>query len=151
MTKYMMGAALMTLLMGAAVRGQKTPGPEQELMALENTWKNAVIQRDGVTLRHLYADEYTSTDQEGLVWTRDQDIAIDTDRSERSRLTGSTLDDMKVRLYGDVAVVTGRNTSKGTVFGRSVSSRARFTDVFVKRDARWQCVATHVTAITAEQ
>jgi ketosteroid isomerase-like protein len=117
---------------------------------LENTWKDAVVKRDAAALQRLYADEYLSTDQEGLLWTKAQDIAIDTDKAAPSRVTSYKLDDLKVRVYGDVAVVTGRNTSKGTLFGKAASTKSRFTDVFVKRDGRWQCVANHATSVIAE-
>ena len=79
-----------------------------------------------------------------------QDIAIDTDKTGPSRVTSYKLDDLQVRVYGDVAIVTGRNATTGTLFGKAASMKSRFTDVFVKRGGRWQCVANHTTAIIAE-
>ena len=128
----------------------QTRGADQELITLEHSWKDAVVKGDAAALERLYADEYLSTDQEGMVWTKAQDIAIDTDKARPSRVTSYKLDDLKVRVYGDVAVVTGRNTTVGTLFGKTVSTKSRFTDVFVKRDGRSQCVTDHTTAIIAE-
>ena len=150
MKKYLLGGAFVGLVGTAGIWGQ-TVGTEQELIALENSWKEAVVKRDAATLQRLYADDYISTDQEGLVWDKTQDIAIDTDNAGPSRVTSFKLDDLKARVYGDVAVVTGRNTSKGTFFSRQVSTKSRFTDVFVKRNGRWQCVANQTTAIIADQ
>ena len=58
-------------------------------------------------------------------------------------------DDMKVHVYGNVAVVTGRNTIKGVWedIEHDISGPYRFTDVFVKRDGRWQCVASQSSRI----
>ena len=104
-------------------------GPEQELIKVENDWKLAVIKRDAAALRTLYADEYMSIDQEGMTWNKKQDIEIDT--TGTSRLSTYKLEDLKVRFYGDVAVVTGRNRATGTIHGSAAKAQTRFTDVFV--------------------
>jgi hypothetical protein len=62
------------------------------------------------------------------------------------------LEDMNARVYGvDAAVVTailtGRKTLNGTFQGKDISARYRFTDVFVFRDGRWECVAAQSTLI----
>jgi ketosteroid isomerase-like protein len=118
---------------------------EQELIRVEHQWKQAVVDRDPVALGQFYADEYISTDSEGLVFTRSQDIEIDT--AGVSRLTAFKFDDLRVQAYGDVAVVTGRITTTGILAGAPSQGMSRFTDVFVKRDGRWLCVAAHTTAI----
>jgi ketosteroid isomerase-like protein len=56
-------------------------------------------------------------------------------------------DDMKVRIYGDAAVVTGRNTTKETLNGKDTSGQERWTDTWIKKAGRWQCVATHSSNI----
>jgi uncharacterized protein (TIGR02246 family) len=149
MKKHVLALGLLGLFVVTPGWAQ-TRGTEQELVALEHTWKDAVVKRDAAALQLLYADEYISTDQEGMVWTKAQDIAIDTDTAAPSRVTSYKLDDLKVRVYGEVAIVTGRNTTTGTLFGKTASTKSRFTDVFVKRNGRWQCVANHTTAVIAE-
>lgn len=142
--KRILGFVFIGLSIAPAGCSQKsTAGPE--LVVLENSWKESVIKRDAAALNRLYADEYASTDQEGMVWNKAEDIDIDTKGA--SQLTSYKLDDLKVRPYGDVAVVTGVNISHGTLHGYASSSRSRFTDVFVKRDGRWQCVASQTTAL----
>lgn len=49
---------------------------------------------------------------------------------------------MQVRVYGDTAVVIGRNTEKGTLKGKPYTYTYRWTDVFVRRDGRWQAVVS---------
>jgi ketosteroid isomerase-like protein len=118
---------------------------QQALINLEHQWKQAVVDRDKSALAQLYAEEYISTDSEGLVWTKQQDIEIDT--TGASRLTSFRFEDLRVQVYGDVAVVTGRLFTEGFVAGAPSQNLSRFTDVFVNRDGRWRCVATHTTAI----
>jgi ketosteroid isomerase-like protein len=146
--KITWGLVLIGLLLAPLSSAQTLSPSEQELVTVENAWKQAVVDRDAAALGRIYADGYFSTDAEGMVWYKAQDIAIDT--TGRSRLATYALDDLKVRLYGDVAVVTGRNVSKGTLLGAAAQGQFRFTDVFVKMDGRWQCVTSQVTSITGE-
>ena len=56
-------------------------------------------------------------------------------------------DDIKVRVYGDTAVVTSRSTSKGKFNGQPFSELERSSDVFVKQNGQWKCVLTQLTRI----
>jgi ketosteroid isomerase-like protein len=53
----------------------------------------------------------------------------------------------KVRLVGDVAIVTGRSVSEGRIGGRDLSITQRYTDVYVRRDGRWRIVASQGTQV----
>ena len=55
------------------------------------------------------------------------------------------LEDTQVRLFGDVAVVTGIAVYQGTSGGPG--SRTRFSEVWVKRAGRWQAVHGHYNAV----
>ena len=80
--------------------------------------------------------------------TKAQDIATIT--SGDLAFESAVLDNVKVRVYGDTAVVTGRTTNKGKYKGQDISGQYQFTDVFVKQGGRWRAVASHATRI-AEQ
>jgi ketosteroid isomerase-like protein len=144
--KYIRAVVLIGILVALSQSWAQTPSAsEQELMKVENDWSEAVLKRDTATLQRLYADEYLFTDPEGVTWNKSQDIASIT--SGAYKLASYKLEDMKAHVYGDVAVVTGRNTMKGTFQGKDMSGQYRFTDVFVKRGGRWQCVATQSTLV----
>ena len=56
---------------------------------------------------------------------------------------------MKVRVFGNAAVVTGRTTIKGGKYkGKDISGQYRFTDTWVKRNGHWLCVASANTRVT---
>lgn len=64
------------------------------------------------------------------------------------RTTSAIVDDLRIRVYGDAAVVTGRAVYRG----RSKKSgefvhRFRFTDTFIRRDSAWKCVASHASGL----
>ena len=55
--------------------------------------------------------------------------------------------EMKVRIYGEAAVIIGRSTIRAKVKGQDVSGEDRFTDVWIKSSDRWRAVASQVTRI----
>ena len=144
-TLVVLAIAMMVVAPGAWAQ---SPGPaEQELIALENDWSRASMKRDPAGLQRFYADDYIYTDSDGFVTSREKEIADLT--SGAFRLTSYKFEDMRVRLYGNVAVVTGQNTIKGTWEGvqHDMGGPYRFTDVFVKRNGQWRCVASQTSHI----
>ena len=141
--KHISVVVVVAFLYAPVGRAQTANAAEQELINIENGWSDAVVKRDGPALQRLYADEYLYTDSDGVVRNKTQDIADVT--SGRAKIASFVLDDLKVHVYGETAVVTGRNTLKGTFEGKDISGVYRFTDVFVKRAGRWQAVATQST------
>jgi ketosteroid isomerase-like protein len=63
------------------------------------------------------------------------------------RIEAGSVDDLNVRVFGDVAVVTGRSILARSYQGKRASVTQRFTDVFVRRDGRWRAVASQGTQI----
>ena len=118
---------------------------EQELITLENEWAKSVVKLDLAFMERILADDYTWTDPEGKIHTKAEEIA--SIKSGQGVVTSCVSDDVKVRVYGDAAVVTGITTQKGMVEGKEVSGQFRWTDTWVKIAGRWQCVADHVSNI----
>ena len=142
---------LATLLLGLLSVPAAFAAPsavEQQLIDAENAWAQAVMKSDVAALEKLYADEYLFTDPSGMKFTKSQDIA--NTRTGDLKLTAYRLGDLQVHVYGDVATVTGSNTITATFHGADASGQYRFTDVFVKRDGRWQVVATQGTKVTTQ-
>lgn len=145
--RRIVGLAIIGWLAAIPGSAQTSGALTQELTKVETAWKDAVVNRDKVALQRLYADEYVSTDSEGQCWNKVDDIEIDT--SGGFRLESYKFDDLKVHAYADVAVVTGRSLLAGANRGQKASASFRFTDVFVKRDGRWQLVTTQLTPLSA--
>jgi ketosteroid isomerase-like protein len=124
--------------------GGARPGPasvEQELVALDQAYNDAQVHKDRAALERLWADDYLYTHSNGSVATKAEDLA---DTMTGMSWTAARLDATKVRVYGDVGIVTGRLTMVGA--SKSYASGARrFTDIFVKRGGRWQLVGGQTT------
>lgn len=114
---------------------------EQDLKKLETQWNEAEVKKDLAALGRIMADDFTNTGPEGDVSTKPQAIALV--KSGDDVISSFALSDMKVRAYGDTAVVTYVAKLKETFRGRDVSGTSRWTDTWVKRGGVWQCVASH--------
>ncbi len=79
---------------------------------------------------------------DGSVLNKTQEIAES--MSSDVQWTDSKFADLKVRIFGDVAVLTGRQTIQGTAKGYLPGAR-RVTDIFVKRSGRWQWAGGQAT------
>jgi hypothetical protein len=55
--------------------------------------------------------------------------------------------DVSVRLYGDSAVVTGRMLQRFTLGGIRYTNDLRYTDVYVRKKARWVLVSGHTSLV----
>jgi ketosteroid isomerase-like protein len=55
--------------------------------------------------------------------------------------------EMKAMVFGDTAFVHGLFIVKSTTNGKDTSRQSRYTEVYVKRDGRWQCVTGHSTKV----
>jgi uncharacterized protein YdeI (BOF family) len=140
-----------------AAHGQtadKKPTKEEraknELMQIERDIGAANVRRDAAYFERVEADEFIFTDSSGGITLKKEDVAgVKAPANPDSKLLSYEVDDMKVTLYDDTAVVTGRVTQKGVNKGQEWTGQSRFTDVFVWRDKRWQIVAGHSSRIPA--
>ncbi|MDQ3258500.1 MAG: nuclear transport factor 2 family protein, partial [Acidobacteriota bacterium] len=122
-------------------------GDAAQLIYMERDWNDASKRRDVAWFERNYADDATDINSRtGAIHTKAEEIADM--RSSKATLDSLELSDMNVRVEGNTAVVTGVNHVKGRdEKGQVFERRTRFTDVFVKRDGRWQVLATQGTAV----
>ena len=123
----------------------QTGNIEQTLMQMERDWAQALAKGDQAALDRIVAADFIITDADGRLMTKAQGDAQR--KSGALKYTAFASDDFKVHVFGDTAIVTGRSTVKGTQNGKDISGQERFTDVFVRRDGRWQAVSTHVSRV----
>jgi ketosteroid isomerase-like protein len=142
--KRVLFVVLAGMLMSHGGAGQVAGTVEQDLIKLDQALADAAVKKDRAMFERGYADDYVYTHSNGSVLNKAQDIAET--MSADIKWTSTTQDDLKVRVYGDVGIVTGRQVLNGTAKGY-VSGARRFTDIFVKRNGRWQQVGGQTTLI----
>jgi ketosteroid isomerase-like protein len=118
---------------------------EADLLKLNREWFDAYMKRDITALERIAADDYSITSITGEVMTKAQDLAkLKTYIAADAAFKLST-EDAKTRVYGDTAVLTGALTNSWTDSGKEMNVRVRYTNVWVKRNGRWQVVAVQFT------
>jgi len=116
-----------------------------ELSRLENVWNESHVRGDADALNRLWADDLTVTVPNMPVITKESAIGIA--RSGRVKFKRYQTADIRIRLYGDAAVVTGLVERTRELNGRDVEDKWRFTKVYIRRAGNWQVVAWHASTI----
>ena len=112
---------------------------------IENDWWEADGKKDTKVLGAILADDWFYLGPQGTM-TKAQELAEADKRDEN--IQSVTLTDMKVRVYGDVAIVTMREHENSTKKSADSSGDYLYTDVFVKRQGRWLAVNSQGTPLT---
>ncbi len=113
---------------------------------LEQRLARAWVAKDRASIESLLAPEWSVTDPAGRILTR-QAVLDETFASDERQIETMTVDEVEVRLLGEVAVATGRTRATGSYRGQRASVVLRFTDVFHHRDGSWLVVASQGTLV----
>ena len=54
---------------------------------------------------------------------------------------------LRVKVYGDIALVTGRGQNTGSWQGKPMEADEWITDIYKKENNKWLCVLTHLTSV----
>jgi ketosteroid isomerase-like protein len=119
---------------------------DEELLKLEDEFAGAVANNDVEALDGLLADDWIIVDPDGSIIDKARFLGVIRSGALSHESMENT--DLRVRLYGNTAVVTALTTSKGKFMGQDFASCERATDIFVKQADRWQCVFTQLTRFT---
>ncbi|MDB6170318.1 MAG: hypothetical protein JWM88_3182 [Verrucomicrobia bacterium] len=140
-----LAVGLVALVSSPKAQGASSASDEKTLIQMEHDWGNALIKRDMAVIGGMEASDYTFTSPDGSVSSKaDSDAEI---KSGAAAIESFKIDDLKVQIFGDTAVVHGLETEKSTYKGKNTSGQYRFTDVFVKRDGTWKAIATHASRV----
>ena len=123
----------------AVVKGQMISDSERDIRELETQRFRAMERVDVATLNRILSDELIYTHANGLQQTKAQLIGVL--GSGDMKYESITPDDIRVRIYNETAVVTGRASMKIKARGEEQTFKLCYLDVYVKQDSRWQMVA----------
>jgi ketosteroid isomerase-like protein len=117
----------------------------KEIEALEMQWRLAQLNNDVSLMDKLLADDYIGISSNGTIETKTEALALR--RAGTLHITDLDLNDVKVRIYGDTAVVTSSADLKGTNGGRDISGEYRYTRVYNRRYGQWKIVSFEASRI----
>ena len=131
-----------------SARRNQNRSVEQVIRQLDYERIQAQIGANALALNRIYADDFIGIGPSGTVRTKAQVISDFT--SADLKFQSITTDDVRVRVYGNTAVETGRSNMIGQDKGKAVPRDNRFTRVWVKQDGRWRLVANHYSALITQ-
>ncbi len=134
-------AIISALLLLAACGGKDDPTPnyESQLLKVNSRYDSAIMVRDTAFLKKLYADTYVYTNPEGKLLDRGQQITAVA--VSEMRWQNAKSEDVKLKFYDDVAVMTGAFNAQGTYRGNPVTVHERYTALWQRRDTAWVLIA----------
>jgi ketosteroid isomerase-like protein len=133
---------ILCLLAASAV---SLPGQEKSdaatIRAMELKWTESYQQHSIDILSSLLAEDFVITIEDGSIFSKAGYITHSADASTQVQV--AELSDLKVRMHGDTAIVTGAYHEKGESNGKRYEYHDRLTDVWMKVGGKWQVVASH--------
>jgi ketosteroid isomerase-like protein len=116
-----------------------------DLQILEEEWDRAIVSNDATAIGRFVADDWVIIGPEGQVI--DQVRFLSVIESGALKHESMKSEEVRVRVYGDTAILTARTKSKGEFAGQAFATDERSTSVYSKIEGRWQCVLTQLTPI----
>ena len=147
---------VVSILATAAAMAQATPAPptparpvvnaqaEEEIKALEAKLANLILHDAWDEYEKLLVSDYAGIAYDGKLESRE--ATMSNFRSGRRKIVVLEPEDLRVRTYGETAVLQGLLTIWARESGRLSTKIERFTEVFVKQDGQWLLAARQGTA-----
>jgi len=147
-TQVVLMAAICLVMAQSAWAGlphRDTHAIHKEIEALEQRWRDAIVSNNVAEMDHLLADDYIGISANGTVETKAQALALR--KAGTVKITQLDLNDLKVRVYGDTAVVTSKADLAGTNGQSDISGNYRYTRVYNRRLGQWKIVSFEASRI----
>jgi ketosteroid isomerase-like protein len=141
--------AVLTLTLDPSARAllpkREAHAVHKQIESLEMAWRQAVVDNNIPAIDHLLADDYVGITANGTIEDKSQTIAQR--KAGTVRVTVLILDDLKIRLYGDIAVVTSIADIQGVNGQSDISGKYRYTRVYNRRLGEWKIVSFEASRI----
>lgn len=130
--------------------GQPTVSPskietEQQLRQMNDDWTKALVRADRVTLDRIMADDFFfAYPMEG----DDKAQFIGDVVSGDVKVESLTRENITVRIWGDTAVLTGRDSARWSYQGRDFSGHYKVINVYARREGEWRLVSVQACPIS---
>lgn len=129
----------------AQATDEKTVMAEKAILAAEHGWLDAIKKADVNSMQGLLREDYINLDVNGQIQNKVETLKVTDDMSsnpKKAEAAALSLNAVRVRIYGDVAVLTGAAS-----IGGSKTNGIRFTHIWVKAGDQWQLSTSEATHI----
>lgn len=116
-----------------------------EFQKIEDEFNAAVISNSVDEIKKCITIDWILVDSQGGIIPQERFFSV----LEQGLLSHSTMtkEILRVKVYGDIALVTGRGQNTGTWQGQPLEADEWITDVYKKEKDKWLCVLTHLTPV----
>jgi ketosteroid isomerase-like protein len=125
----------------ATIQAADATNDELAIINLEKKWAEAIVNRDMGTLNEIIANDFTGTAWSGDTYSKTK--AVDDIEFRIYVAQSLDLENIKVKVFGDTAVVTLTQVEKSKYDNTDCSGRYGYTDVWMKRNGTWQAVSSY--------
>ena len=123
---------------------------EKEVRNLEESLTQSEMTVDVAALDRIYADDIMVTAPIGICVDKPAVMAEIRQAAEKAVVGRYDKNDLKVRAYGDTAVTSYRMSAEATFEGMEIKRELCITNVWMKRQDRWQIVARHTASLPSD-
>ncbi|HEX8368231.1 MAG TPA: penicillin-binding transpeptidase domain-containing protein [Pyrinomonadaceae bacterium] len=145
MKKLLFFAGFIVLLSAASLPAQSGE-VEQQILALNREWADAIVRGDIKSLENLFSDDMIVTSGNGTVRGKKEELE-DVRPNPDIKTYFFNTDDVRVRVYADAAVLSGRAKWRINYQGKDIDHERRYTSVYAKEKGQWRMVALQLTRI----
>jgi ketosteroid isomerase-like protein len=134
------GILTLCLLAASTISMAQDKSDAAAIRALELKWTESYKLHNIDILSSMLAEDFVITIEDGNIYSKAGYISHSADPATKVQV--AELSDLKVRMHGDTAVVTGAYHEKGTSNGKPYEYHDRLTDIWMKVGGKWQVVAS---------
>ena len=118
---------------------------KQQFQQIEDNFNAAVISNNVEKIKNCITTDWVLVDSQGGIISQESFFYV----LERGLLSHSTMtkEILRVKVYGDIALVTGRGQNTGTWHEQPLEADEWITDVYKNENGKWLCILTHLTPV----
>ncbi|BBB63681.1 hypothetical protein UNDKW_5408 [Undibacterium sp. KW1] len=116
-----------------------------QLTKLSDDWDAAIVRKDKVAIEANMAEDFRQIDGDGDLETKTS--FVNGLVSDKLEIDPYKVEDFEIRLYGNVALLSGRTKMTGRYEGKPFKSHYRYIDIYAQRDGKWQIVSVQISRI----
>jgi len=131
---------------GSASQQRPVQSDQEVLVDLERRWNAAFYRKDAAFIETILADDFVATYDDGSRGDKAKELSLAAAFAQQ--VESAVPDEFTVKVYGDTAVVRFTLRVVGLRQGERVTTVLHYTDVWIVRNGRWQCVSTHSTRVS---
>ena len=119
--------------------------PSEELARQADAWDKAIIRKDRAAIAENMAEDFRQISARGDVASKA--AFLEAIMSPKLVINPYDVEDMDIRFYGDVALVSGRTRMTGSYEGKPFGSHYRYVDVYVRKEGTWRVASVQITPV----